>query len=48
MKGYYFITDRNLSRSGNVSDVKNAVKSGVKIVQYRDKDATTGKCLRKP
>jgi thiamine-phosphate pyrophosphorylase len=45
MKGYYFITDRNLSRSGNVSDVKNAVKSGVKIVQYRDKDATTGQML---
>jgi len=41
MKGYYFITDKRLSRLGNVSDVKSAVKAGVKIVQYREKEADT-------
>jgi len=41
MKGYYFITDKNLSRLGNISDVKSAVKAGVKIVQYREKNADT-------
>ena len=25
MKGYYFITDSELSRAGNASDVRNAV-----------------------
>jgi thiamine-phosphate pyrophosphorylase len=43
LKGYYFITDSRLSRAGNISDVKNAVASGVKVVQYRDKDASTKK-----
>lgn len=37
LKGYYFITDSALSRSGNTSDVKNAVACGVTVVQYRDK-----------
>lgn len=41
MKGYYFITDKKLSRLGNISDVKSAVKAGVKIVQYREKNAGT-------
>jgi len=41
MKGYYFITDKKLSRLGNISDVKSAVKAGVKIVQYREKNADT-------
>lgn len=41
LKGYYFITDSKLSRAGNTSDVKNAVASGVKIIQYRNKDAST-------
>lgn len=41
MKGYYFITDKKLSRRGNLSDVKSAVKAGVKIVQYREKNADT-------
>lgn len=41
LRGYYFITDDKLSRAGNVSDVKNAVSAGVKIVQYRNKDAGT-------
>ncbi len=41
LKGYYFITDSNLSRAGNMSDVRNAVACGVKIVQYRNKDSGT-------
>ena len=39
MRGFYFITDAGLSRAGNVSDVQNAVAAGVKVVQYREKDA---------
>lgn len=41
IKGFYFITDSALSRKGNISDVKNALKAGVKIVQYREKYAST-------
>lgn len=41
MKGYYFITDSGLSRSGNVLDVRKAESCGVRIVQYRNKDANT-------
>ena len=41
LKGYYFITDSSLSRAGILSDVKNAVAAGVKVVQYRNKHATT-------
>jgi thiamine-phosphate pyrophosphorylase len=41
LKGYYFITGSKLSRAGNISDVKNAVAGGVKVVQYRNKDANT-------
>ncbi len=41
LKGYYFITDSKLSRAGNISDVKHAVAGGVKVIQYRNKDAST-------
>jgi thiamine-phosphate pyrophosphorylase len=43
--GYYFITDAKLSRAGNLRDVKAAVKAGVKIVQHRNKTATTKEML---
>lgn len=46
MTGYYFITDAGLSRAGNIEDVKNAVKAGVKIVQYRNKDNTTAELCK--
>ncbi len=41
-KGYecgrlYFLTDRVLSRRGNVEDVRAALEGGVRIVQYREK-----------
>lgn len=41
MKGYYFITDAQLSRAGNLSDVKSAVAAGVEVVQYRCKDGSS-------
>lgn len=34
---YYFITDRGLSKQGNVEDVRAAIQGGVQIVQYREK-----------
>ena len=41
MHGFYFITDSELSRAGNMSDTMNAVKAGAKIVQYRLKNASS-------
>lgn len=41
IRGYYFITDAKLSLAGNISDVKNALKAKVSVVQYRNKDAST-------
>ena len=41
MKGYYFITDSALSRAGNISDVQQAESCGVRVVQYRNKNAET-------
>lgn len=45
IKGYYFITDEKLSKKGNLSDAKEAVKAGVKAVQYRRKEGETKKLL---
>jgi len=41
IKGYYFITDSRLSIAGNKSDVENAIKANVNIVQYRNKELNT-------
>src|SRR5690242_12618242 len=41
MRGYYFITDAQLSRAGNRSDVVQAVAAGAGIVQYRAKGLST-------
>jgi thiamine-phosphate pyrophosphorylase len=38
---FYFVTDSSLSRKGVLSDIKNAVKAGCRIVQYREKYKTT-------
>ncbi|PIV11976.1 MAG: thiamine phosphate synthase [Candidatus Omnitrophica bacterium CG12_big_fil_rev_8_21_14_0_65_43_15] len=46
IKGYYFITDSGISRKGNVSDVKNAVRAGVKVIQYRNKNIDSGVLYR--
>lgn len=37
IKGYYFITEKKLSLSGDLRDVEAAVRSGVSVVQYRNK-----------
>ncbi|MEJ5329749.1 MAG: thiamine phosphate synthase [Desulfobaccales bacterium] len=41
MRGFYFITHRPLSRRGLAADVKAALAAGVRVVQYRDKEADT-------
>jgi thiamine-phosphate pyrophosphorylase len=41
MRGYYFITDASLSAAGALEDVKRAVEAGVRLVQYRNKTAST-------
>ncbi len=41
MRGFYFITDSSLTRKGNLSDVKSALAAKVKVVQYREKYAST-------
>ena len=39
--GLYFITDSRLTKKTVIDDVKSAVKGGVKLVQYREKDLST-------
>ena len=46
MKGFYFITDSRFSRNGISIDVRNAVKAGVKVVQYREKNKSSREMLR--
>jgi thiamine-phosphate pyrophosphorylase len=41
VKGYYFITESELSRAGNLSDVRQAEACGVEVVQYRNKNDGT-------
>ncbi len=41
----YFITDRCLSKTNVIEDVKSAIKGGVKIVQYREKELPTKKMV---
>jgi len=38
---FYLVTDSGLSRKGTLSDVKEAVEAGCKIVQYREKNRST-------
>jgi thiamine-phosphate pyrophosphorylase len=40
-KDFYFITDSKLSKNGIISDVKNAIFTGCKFIQYREKDIST-------
>jgi len=46
IKGFYFITDSGLSRKGIFNDVKAALKAGVKIVQYREKNKSSHQMYR--
>jgi thiamine-phosphate pyrophosphorylase len=38
---FYLVTDSGLSKKGTLSDVREAVDSGCRIVQYREKDRST-------
>ena len=38
---FYLVTDSELSKKGTLSDVKEAVEAGCKIVQYREKNRST-------
>jgi len=38
---FYFVTDSELSKERIFSDVKNALKAGCKIIQYREKNKST-------
>ena len=44
--GLYFITDSRLTKKTVFDDVKSAIKGGVKIVQYREKGASTKKMIK--
>src|SRR3989338_6322364 len=39
--GLYFITDSRLTKKSVLDDVKAAIKAGVKIIQYREKEKPT-------
>lgn len=41
MRDFYFITDSRLSSAGIIKDVSAAIRAGVKIVQYREKDKSS-------
>lgn len=38
--GLYFITDSALTKKSVIEDVNSAIKAGVKIIQYREKNAS--------
>jgi len=38
---FYLVTDSGLSKKGTLSDVREAVESGCRIIQYREKDKST-------
>lgn len=44
--GLYFITDSTLSKKSVLEDVKAAIKAGVKIIQYREKNAPTKQIIK--
>lgn len=46
MKGYYFITDAHLSRAGIYKDTQKALDAGVKVIQYRNKQASSAQMYK--
>ena len=44
--GLYLITDSKLTRKNAIEDVKAAINGGVKIVQYREKEASTKQMIK--
>ncbi|MDD4497165.1 MAG: thiamine phosphate synthase [Methanosarcinaceae archaeon] len=43
---FYLVTDSELSKKGALSDVKDSVESGCRIVQYREKNRSTKEMIR--
>ena len=41
MKGFYFITDAELSLAGSASDITKALRAGATMVQYRRKSGSS-------
>jgi thiamine-phosphate pyrophosphorylase len=41
MRGFYFITDKNITKNGILEDCRLAIRGGAGIIQYRDKDCST-------
>jgi len=46
LKGYYFITDSALSGKGSEHDIRCALKENVRVIQYREKNASTGRMFK--
>ncbi len=44
--GFYFITDSTLTRNGIIEDARQAIKAGIRIIQYREKNKTSGQMYR--
>lgn len=45
IRGYYFITESNLSKN-ILDDVREAIEGGAAIIQYREKQKSTGEMIR--
>jgi thiamine-phosphate pyrophosphorylase len=43
---FYMITDSNFTKNGVISDVKNALRAGCRIVQYREKNKSVKDMIR--
>ena len=43
--GLYFITDSSLTKKNIFDDVKSALECGIKVIQYREKNASTKKMM---
>ncbi len=43
----YFITDSNLTKNDVIEDVKAAIRGGVKVVQYREKNKSVDEMVQK-
>jgi thiamine-phosphate pyrophosphorylase len=41
IRGYYLVTGEALSRHGDVYDVRQAIRCGVSVVQYRNKEGSS-------
>jgi thiamine-phosphate pyrophosphorylase len=41
IKGYYFVTGGSLSKRGDIYDIRQAIRCGVSIIQYRNKTGSS-------